>query len=150
MLLLEVPHVHPSYCPSRGRGAVAPPVGQLVSARARPAQRLCHERRSAPHRPHAGAGPGVGQRVRGDAIDEALKQGEYWLARLLEREARGRYVQTQVKRQFEYLYDFSLRKGVDVVDPATGTRYEILSGTDSNLARHGRRMAGEVFRMLTF
>jgi hypothetical protein len=28
--------------------------------------------------------------------------------------------------------------------------YEILSGTDSNLARHGRRMAGEFFRMLTF
>ena len=27
---------------------------------------------------------------------------------------------------------------------------EILSGTDSNLARHGRRMAGEFFRMLTF
>ncbi|QRK14259.1 hypothetical protein JQX13_11880 [Archangium violaceum] len=47
-------------------------------------------------------------------------------------------------------YDFSLSKGVDVVDPATGTRYEILSGTASNLARHGRRMAGEFFRMLTF
>ncbi len=27
---------------------------------------------------------------------------------------------------------------------------EILSGTESNLARHGRRMAGEFFRMLTF
>jgi len=55
-----------------------------------------------------------------------------------------------VKAQFEHLYDFSLSKGVDVVDPATGTRYEILSGTASNLARHGRRMAGEFFRMLTF
>ncbi|WP_309897156.1 hypothetical protein [Archangium sp.] len=52
--------------------------------------------------------------------------------------------------QFDHLYDFSLNKGVDVVDPTTGTRYEILSGTDSNLARHGRRMAGEFFRMLTF
>jgi len=84
------------------------------------------------------------------AIKEALKQGKYWLARLLEREARGRYVQTKVKNQFEHLYDFSLNKGVDVVDPATGTRYEILTGTESNLARHGRRMAGEFFRMLTF
>jgi len=84
------------------------------------------------------------------AIKEALKKGKYWLARLLEREARGRYVQTKVKQQFEHLYDFSLSKGVDVVDLATGTRYEILSGTDTNLARHGRRMAGEFFRMLTF
>ncbi|QRK11510.1 hypothetical protein JQX13_16395 [Archangium violaceum] len=84
------------------------------------------------------------------AIEKARKNGEYWLARLLEREARGRFVQVKVKEQFQHLYDFSLRKGVDVIDPVTGTRYEILSGTDSNLARHGRRMAGEFFRMLTF
>jgi hypothetical protein len=84
------------------------------------------------------------------AIDKALKRGKYWLARLLEREARGRYVQRRVKRQFEHLYDFSLNKGIDVVDPGTGRRYEILSGTESNLAQHGRRMAGEFFRMLTF
>ncbi|WP_245814711.1 hypothetical protein [Cystobacter ferrugineus] len=85
-----------------------------------------------------------------EAIKKALDKGEYWLARLLEREARGRYVQMKVKAQFEHLYDFSLSKGIDVVDPTTGTRYEILSGTVSNLARHGRRMAGEFFRMLTF
>ncbi|HYO54338.1 hypothetical protein [Archangium sp.] len=84
------------------------------------------------------------------AIDKALKRGKYWLARLLEREARGRFVQDQVSRRFKHLYDFSLNKGVDVVDPRTGRRYEILSGTESNLARHGRRMAGEFFRMLTF
>jgi hypothetical protein len=84
------------------------------------------------------------------AIERALKQGEYWLARLLEREARGRYVQERVKAQYKELYDFSLNKGVDVVDPGTGRQYEILSGTASNLARHGRRMAGEFFRMLTF
>ncbi|WP_052518106.1 hypothetical protein [Archangium violaceum] len=84
-----------------------------------------------------------------DAIDDALKKGEYWLARLLEREARGRYVQRKVKEQFEHLYDFSLNKGVDVAVPG-GYQYEILSGTESNLARHGRRMAGQFFRMLTF
>jgi hypothetical protein len=84
------------------------------------------------------------------AIEQAQKKGEYWLARLLEREARGRYVQLKVKTQFEHLYDFSLCKGVDVVDPANGRKYEILSGTASNLARHGRRMANEFFRMLTF
>jgi hypothetical protein len=85
-----------------------------------------------------------------DAIEEAEKKGEHWLARLLEHEARGRFVQERVKAQFEHIYDFSLSRGVDVVDPATGLRYEILSGTESNLARHGRRMGGEFFRMLTF
>jgi hypothetical protein len=84
-----------------------------------------------------------------DAMEQARKKGEYWLARLLEREARGHYVQLKVKAQFEHLYDFSLSKGVDVVVPG-GYKYEILSATASNLARHGRRMAGEFFRMLTF
>jgi len=84
-----------------------------------------------------------------DAIDDALKEGKYWLARLLEREARGRYVHARVKDQFDRIYQFN-HQGVDVVDLKTGLRYEILSGTQSNLARHGRRMAGEFFRMLTF
>ncbi|OJT26745.1 hypothetical protein BO221_01590 [Archangium sp. Cb G35] len=83
------------------------------------------------------------------AINDALKKGEYWLVHLLEREARGRFVHAQVKRQFERLYRFK-HQGVDVVDLATGRKYEILSGTASNLARHGQRMAGEFFRMLTF
>jgi hypothetical protein len=84
-----------------------------------------------------------------NAIDKALKRGKYWLARLLEREARGRYVENEVSRQFKHLYNFSRNKGVDVEVPG-GYKYEILSGTESNLARHGRRMAGEFFRMLTF
>ena len=83
------------------------------------------------------------------AIKEALKQGEYWLARLLEREARGRFVHRRVKRQFEGRFQFN-DQGVDVVDLKTGRQYEMLAGTESNLARHGRRMAGEFFRMLTF
>jgi hypothetical protein len=83
------------------------------------------------------------------AIDDAKKAGEYWLARLLEREARGRFVENEVSRQFKHLYNFSRNKGVDVEVPG-GFKYEILSGTESNLARHGRRMAGEFFRMLTF
>ncbi|WP_342747704.1 hypothetical protein [Melittangium boletus] len=78
-----------------------------------------------------------------------LGLSEYWLARLLEREARGRYVENEVSRQFKHLYNFSRNKGVDVEAPG-GFKYEILSGTESNLARHGRRMAGEFFRMLTF
>jgi hypothetical protein len=94
-------------------------------------------------------GPDKLSRKERRAIEEALNQGEYWLARLLEREARGRFVERKVKDKFEHLYDFSLNKGIDVIDPA-GYKYEILSGTESNLARHGRRMAGEFFRMLTF
>ncbi len=84
-----------------------------------------------------------------EAIDEALKKGKHWLARLLEREARGRYVHARVKEQFEELYQFN-SQGVDVVDLKTGLRYEILSGTESNLALHGRRLSREFFRMLTF
>ncbi len=53
------------------------------------------------------------------------------------------------KRQFEGRLEFN-HQGVDVIDLKTGRKYEILSGTESNLARHGRRMAGEFFRMLTF
>ncbi|WP_239576254.1 hypothetical protein [Archangium primigenium] len=94
-------------------------------------------------------GPDKLSRNERDAIDEALTQGEYWLARLLEREARGRYVENEVSRRFKHVYHFSRSKGVDVEVPG-GFKYEILSGSESNLARHGRRMAGEFFRMLTF
>ena len=83
------------------------------------------------------------------AIKNARDKGKHWLARLLEREARGRFVEDEVSKQFKHLYNFSRNKGVDVEVPG-GYKYEILSGTDSNLARHGRRMAGEFFRMLTF
>ncbi|WNG63096.1 hypothetical protein F0U59_45025 [Archangium gephyra] len=83
------------------------------------------------------------------AIDDALKKGEYWLAHLLEREARGRFVHETVRKQFQGVLQFNLQ-GVDVIDLATGRKYELLSGTASNLAQHGRRMAGEFFRMLTF
>jgi hypothetical protein len=84
-----------------------------------------------------------------DAMEQAMKKGEYWLARLLEREARGRYVHARLQQRFDGPFQFK-PQGVDVVDPKTGRQYEILTGTESNLARHGRRMAGEFFRMLTF
>ncbi|HYO68337.1 MAG TPA: hypothetical protein VEU33_19880 [Archangium sp.] len=84
-----------------------------------------------------------------DAMAQALKKGEYWLARLLEREARGRFVHAKVETQFKGRLRFN-HQGVDVVDLTNNRKYEILSGTESNLARHGRRMAGEFFRMLTF
>nr|WP_239015295.1 hypothetical protein [Archangium violaceum] len=95
-------------------------------------------------------GPDKLSRDESNAIKKAQDEGRYWLARLLDREARGRYVQAKVRDQFGHLYDFNLSKGVDVIDPATSYQYEILSGTESNMARHGRRMAGRFFRMLTF
>ncbi|NTX05658.1 hypothetical protein [Myxococcus sp. CA040A] len=82
------------------------------------------------------------------AIRAALAKGEHWLARLLERQARGRFVEDQLKAQFRQLRWSN--RGVDAIDPSTGYRYEILSGTDSNLALHGQRMAGFLFRMIGF
>ncbi|MFL5353095.1 hypothetical protein [Archangium sp.] len=83
------------------------------------------------------------------AIKDATNRGRHWLARLLEREARGRFVHSKVEEQFRGILKWN-HQGVDVVDLKTGRQYEILSGTESNLARHGRRMASEFFRMITF
>jgi hypothetical protein len=83
------------------------------------------------------------------AIQRASKEGKEWLARLLEREARGRYVEKQVRDRFKIGFKWN-PQGVDVVDLKTGHKYEILSGTKSNLALHGRRLSGEFFRMLIF
>jgi hypothetical protein len=82
------------------------------------------------------------------AIRDARAKGEYWKANLLESEARGRYVHAQLERQFLHLR--WNRTGVDAVDPKTGIQYEILTRTESNMARHGRRMAEELFRMIGF
>lgn len=82
------------------------------------------------------------------AIERALSRGQRWLAHLLERQARGRFVERTLKEQFRHLR--WSHKGVDAVDPATGLRYELLSGTESNLALHGQRMAEVFFRMITF
>ncbi|HEX8703490.1 MAG TPA: hypothetical protein VF815_31935 [Myxococcaceae bacterium] len=83
-----------------------------------------------------------------DAIRQATEQGRYWLARLLERQARGRFVEARLRQQFAQLKWNS--RGVDAIDPTTGYRYEVLSGTDSNMALHGRRLAEEFFRLITF
>jgi hypothetical protein len=84
-----------------------------------------------------------------EAIDAARRQGKYWKAHILERMARGRFVEKQLRDQFKHLR-WSPNKGVDAVDPATGLKYEILSGTRWNMEIHGRRMAEELFRMISF
>jgi hypothetical protein len=82
------------------------------------------------------------------AINKARAQGNYLKARIIERMARGKFVERALRQQFERL-EWSPR-GVDAIDPATGLRYEVLSGTVSNMELHGRRMAEEFFRLITF
>jgi hypothetical protein len=112
----------------------ADPVGdELQAAAARAAQRWSSHQLTRPEQ---------------QAIERAAARGDHWLARLLEREARGRFVERQLRDDFSHLRWST--KGVDAVDPRTGCYYEVLSGTDSNLALHGQRLAGQLFRMITF
>jgi len=83
------------------------------------------------------------------AINAARKQGKYLKAHLMERMARGKFVEKQLRDRFKHLR-WSPNKGVDAIDPATGLQYEILSGTQWNMEMHGRRMAEELFRMISF
>lgn len=82
------------------------------------------------------------------AINEARRLGKHLKAHLLERMARGRFVENMLRAQFKLL-KWS-RQGVDAIDPATGLQYEILSGTRWNMEMHGRRMADELFRLIAF
>jgi hypothetical protein len=82
------------------------------------------------------------------AIATAHRQGKSLDAHLMERRFRGQWVEERLRDEFKQLR--WNRTGVDAVDPSTGLRYEILSGTESNFALHGRRMAEEFFRMIAF
>ncbi|MFL5349125.1 MAG: hypothetical protein ACJ8AT_30360, partial [Hyalangium sp.] len=83
-----------------------------------------------------------------EAIGEALKKGEHMKANLMERMFRGQWVEKMLRDEFPALR--WSKTGVDAVDPATGLKYEVLSGTISNMELHGRRMAEEFFRLITF
>jgi hypothetical protein len=83
------------------------------------------------------------------AIETAMSEGKYWLSRLLYVQARGRWVEDELRRLFSSILKFN-RQGVDVSDTRTGYQYEILSGTQRNMAQHGRRMSKSLFRMITF
>ncbi|WP_434390100.1 SitA5 family polymorphic toxin [Melittangium boletus] len=88
-------------------------------------------------------------REEGFAIAKMRKAGKEYRANLLERQARGRWVERQVANRFPRLS--WNQRGVDITGPAgQGYHYEILSGTESNLALHGRRMASTFFRMIFF
>lgn len=84
-----------------------------------------------------------------DAIRELRRKGKEHWANLQERQARGRWVERQVADRFPHLSWNN--RGVDVTGPAGQSyHYEILSGTESNFALHGRRMASTFFRMIFF
>jgi hypothetical protein len=83
------------------------------------------------------------------AIDAMRARGLDYRANLLERQARGRWVERRVSRRFPRLT--WNERGVDVTGPnGQSYHYEILSGTESNFALHGRRMASTFFRMIFF
>jgi hypothetical protein len=83
-----------------------------------------------------------------EAIRQARAQGKYLDAHLMERRFRGQWVENILREQFKALR--WSRTGVDVIDPEAGLSYEVLAGTDSNMELHGRRMAEEFFRLITF
>ncbi len=83
------------------------------------------------------------------AYERLLRRGLVHRAELLERQARGRWVEAEIAKLFPSL-DWRSR-GVDVMGPAGQKyHYEILSGTDWNFELHGRRMASTFFRMIFF
>jgi len=86
------------------------------------------------------------------AIELARASNRPWQALRLERQARGRWVESEVRNAAaSELPDLRWsRVGVDVVDPTTSLKYDILSGTQSNLDRHAKRMKDEQFRMIDF
>ena len=83
------------------------------------------------------------------AIEQMHQRGLEYRANLLERQARGRWVERQVQQLFpEVSWN---RRGVDVTGPAGQSyHYELLSGTETNFELHGRRMANIFYRLIHF
>jgi hypothetical protein len=84
-----------------------------------------------------------------NAINKALKQGKHHRARQWEGQARGRWVHEQLKEEFKHLK--WNHRGIDITGPnGSKYHYEVLSGTEDNFGRHGRRMSNDFFRMIFF
>ena len=80
------------------------------------------------------------------AIARARAAGEGWRAGLLQAQARGRWVERQLRDQFPQL-NWS-RVGPDVQHGDLA--YDLMSGTISNMTRHAKRMDDVLFRFITF
>lgn len=85
------------------------------------------------------------------AIAEARSAGEPWRANLLEKQAKGRWVESEVRQaaSTEGLDVTFSRTGLDA-RTSDGLQYDIMSGTQSNMDTHARREPTELFRMITF
>jgi hypothetical protein len=86
------------------------------------------------------------------AIAQAYREGKPWLGNLLEQQAKGRWVESQVRTaaNAEGLGVTWSGVGLDAVDSATGLKYDVMSGTRSNMDAHAKREPNELFRMITF
>ncbi|AKJ07479.1 hypothetical protein ATI61_12374 [Archangium gephyra] len=94
-------------------------------------------------------GPGELTRDEKAAINEAIEAGNYFQASRLEGQARGRWVEAQLRELFKHLK--WKRQGVDITGPnGQEYHYEVLAGSADNFGRHGRRMYDVFFRMIFF
>lgn len=86
------------------------------------------------------------------AIGEARSAGEHWRANLLQQQAKGRWVEKQVKdaADIERLPLQWSGRGLDATDLRNGTKYDVMSGTKSNMDTHAKREPNQIFRMITF
>jgi hypothetical protein len=85
------------------------------------------------------------------AIAEAEMDGEYWRGKLLKAQAKGRWVENEVRVSTLSMDAIQWsRTGVDVTDLNSGLKYDILSGTKSNMDTHAKRMPNDLFRMIKF
>ncbi len=86
------------------------------------------------------------------AITKAHRAGDHWLGNLLQQQAKGRWVEGQVRNASvaEKLPVQWARQGLDVTDLRNGTKYDVMSGTKSNLDAHAKREPNQLFRMITF
>ncbi len=90
-----------------------------------------------------------------EAIDKAIEERKYWLANLLKKQAKGRWIQTKVKDEADSMIElrhlqWNFQKGIDVEDPKTNIKYDILSGTPTNIRIHVKRMNSFIWRLLKF
>ena len=88
------------------------------------------------------------------AIKKAFDEKQYWLANLLKAQAKGRIIERQVRDEAKIIKELShldwRSKGIDITDPKTGIKYDIMSGSDENIRTHVLRMPNFIWRLLTF
>jgi hypothetical protein len=78
----------------------------------------------------------------------------YARAMVMERQFRGQYVERMLRERLQDVHDLKWAsprsgKGIDLIH-ASGRRYNVLSGTQSEIYTHVRRMPEETYRMIMF